>query len=52
MKVYNLYYKYEKINKYPLLKNDICEIIKYNKITFNNKTLNLSDINIVECTLI
>lgn len=52
MKVYNMYYNYEKINKYPLQKNEILEIVKHKKITFKNKTINLSDVNIIECTLI
>lgn len=57
MKVYNLYYKNEKINSKPLKDNDIEELKKQNFIykkidKYNSLKLPLQDIKIIKCTLI
>lgn len=57
MKVYNLYYKNEKINSRPLSENDVEEIKKqdyiYKKLDkFNSVKLSIKDVKIIKCTLI
>lgn len=57
MKVYNLYYKNEKINSKPLKEVDVEELKKQNFIykkvdKFNSIKLPLNDVKIIKCTLI
>ena len=57
MKVYNLYYKNEKINSRPLSENDVEEIKKqdyiYKKLDkFNSVKLSIKDVKKIKCTLI
>lgn len=52
MKTYNIYYKYNKINKYPLLKSDIDKIVENKYIIYQNNKVQIKDVKIIECTLI
>lgn len=57
MKVYNLYYKNEKINSKPLKDNDINELKNKNYIykkidKFNSIKLPLNEVKIIKCILI
>lgn len=52
MKYYNIYYKYNKINKYPLLKSEIEDILKQKCVIYNHNKINVKSLNIIECTII
>ena len=57
MKLYNLYYKNEKINSKPLKDNDINELKNKNYIykkidKFNSIKLPLNEVKIIKCILI
>ena len=57
MKVYNIYYKNEKINSRPLKENDLEEVLKKPYILkkidkYNSEKILLKDTKIIKCTLI
>lgn len=61
MKHYNLYYKNECINTFPLTENELLEIInkhdnkvmhKYNSLLNKISTIDKNRVRVVECTIV
>jgi len=57
MKVYNIYYKNEKINSRPLKETDLEDMLKKQYIlkkidNYNSEKILLKDTKIIKCTLI